>query len=103
MSDLKATVVETKSPSGHFGFHVEGHENIEYDFTFIDRVLNIQTTPLVACFNFWNRCLAITDLNIYNIYGKQIRAYFEHCGIELKIHKTRIGEKAKTIPNLLSL
>jgi 3-dehydroquinate synthase len=31
MSDLKASVVETKN-----GFHVEGYEKIEYDFSFLD-------------------------------------------------------------------
>lgn len=35
MSDLKATVAETKN-----GFHVEGYEKIEYDFTFMDGVFN---------------------------------------------------------------
>jgi 3-dehydroquinate synthase len=29
--------------------------------------------------------------------------YFEHYGLELKVHKTKIGEKAKTIPTFLSI
>lgn len=43
------------------------------------------------------------DQNIYNVYGKQMERYFEHYGLELKVHKTKIGEKAKTIPTFLSI
>jgi 3-dehydroquinate synthase len=103
MSDLRATVKETKTSSGHAGFHVEGYEKIEYDFTFIDGVFNIENPNLADCYKRWQRCLAVTDVNIYNIYGKQMEKYFEHHGIVLKVHKTKIGEKAKTIPTLLSI
>lgn len=43
------------------------------------------------------------DLNIYNLYGKQMEEYFNHHKLELKIHKTRIGEKAKSIDTFLSI
>ena len=42
MSELKATVQETKSSIGHVGFHAEDYEKIEYDFTFIDGVFNVE-------------------------------------------------------------
>jgi 3-dehydroquinate synthase len=67
MSDLKATVQETKTSSGHTGFHVEGYEKIEYDFTFIDGVFDVQNPNLANCYKRWERCLAVTDMNIYNI------------------------------------
>ncbi|KAF4636174.1 hypothetical protein G7Y89_g1925 [Cudoniella acicularis] len=85
MSDLKATVSEIKTSSCHMGFHVEDYERIEYDFTFIDGVFNVENPNLADCYKKWKRCLAVTDLNIYNI------------------HKTKVGEKAKTIPALLSI
>ncbi|CZR69635.1 related to PENTAFUNCTIONAL AROM POLYPEPTIDE [Phialocephala subalpina] len=103
MSGLKATVSETKASSGHVGFHVEGYEKIEYDFTFIDGVFDLNNSNLANCYKRWKRCLAVTDLNIYNIYGSKMENYFEHYGLELKIHKTKIGEKAKTMPTLLSI
>lgn len=103
MSDLNATVKETKTSSGHAGFHVEGYEKIEYDFTLIDGVFNPENPNLADCYKKWKRCLAVTDLNIFNLYGKQIQKYFDHYNIELKIHTTKIGEKAKTIPTLLSI
>merc|ERR1712000_164561 len=103
MSDFKATVSETKSASGHAGFHVTGYEKIEYGFTFIDGIFDPSNTNLADCYKKWGRCLAVTDQNIYNVYGKQMEAYFQHHGLELKIHKTKIGEKVKTMPTLLSI
>ncbi|TGO45128.1 hypothetical protein BOTNAR_0697g00020 [Botryotinia narcissicola] len=103
MSDLKATVSETTTKSGHAGFHVEGYEKIEYDFTFIDGVFNIDNPNLAECYTHWGRCLAVTDMNIYNVYGKQMEKYFQHYNIKLVFHKTKIGEKAKTIPTFLSI
>ncbi|KAI9850921.1 MAG: hypothetical protein M1838_004807 [Thelocarpon superellum] len=98
MSDLTATVAETTD-----GFHVEGYEKISYDFTFLDGVFNIANGQLAACYKPWGRVLAVTDLNIYNVYGRQMEAYFAHYGLKVEIHKTKIGEKAKTIPTLLSI
>ena len=66
MSDLKASVVETKN-----GFHVEGYEKIEYDFTFLDGVFNPANNNLAKCYERWGRCLAVMDLNIYNVYGRE--------------------------------
>merc|ERR1712072_1582175 len=98
MSDMKASVAETKT-----GFHVEGYEKIEYDFSFIDGVFDKQKGDLADCFKRWRRCLAVMDMNIYNVYGEQMQAYFQHYGLDLKIHKTMIGEKAKSIETLLSI
>lgn len=92
MSDLKASVVETKS-----GFHVEGYEKIEYDFTFLDGVFETQNNQLAHLYERWGRCLAIMDKNIYDIYGQKMQDYFKHHNIELKIHQTMIGEKAKSL------
>lgn len=98
MSDLKASVVETQN-----GFHVEGYEKIEYDFTFLDGVFNPQNKQLADCYQRWGRALAVMDLNIYNLYGEQMQQYFDHHKLELKIHKTMIGEKAKSMDTLLSI
>ena len=98
MSDLTATVEVTKN-----GFHVDGYEKISYDFTFLDGVFNKENPQLAECYKRWGRVLAVTDLNVYNVYGEQIEEYFEHYGLKLKVHKTKIGEKAKTIPTFLSI
>lgn len=98
MSDLTATVQKTKD-----GFHVDGYEKISYDFTFLDGVFNVENPQLAECYKKWNRVLAVTDLNVYNVYGEQIEKYFKHYKLALKVHKTKIGEKAKTIPTFLSI
>ena len=98
MSNFEATVEVTKT-----GFHVDGYEKISYDFTFLDGVFHPQNSQLADCYRHWGRVLAVTDLNVYNVYGEQIENYFEHYGLELKVHKTKIGEKAKTIPTFLSI
>ena len=98
MSDFTASVAETKN-----GFHVDGYEKISYDFTFLDGVFNPENPQLAECYKRWGRVLAVTDLNVYNVYGEQIEEYFKHHDLELKVHKTKIGEKAKTIPTFLSI
>lgn len=59
MSDLKATVSETSN-----GFHVEGYEEIEYDFTFLDGIFELQNLQFRNLYERWGRCLAIMDKNI---------------------------------------
>lgn len=98
MSDLKASVHQTEH-----GFHVEGYEKIEYDFTFVDGVFDIANPNLAQCYKKWGRVLAVTDKNVYSLYGQKMERYFQHHGLELKVHKTSIGEKAKTIDTFLSI
>jgi len=97
-SDMKATVEPTNK-----GFSVCGYEKIEYDFEFLDGVFNKQNSQLADCYSRWKRCLAVMDLNIFNLYGKEMKEYFDHYSIDLKIHKTMIGEKAKSMETLLSI
>ncbi|KAH7316798.1 hypothetical protein B0I35DRAFT_354241 [Stachybotrys elegans] len=98
MSDMKATVEPTTQ-----GFSVCGYEKIEYDFEFLDGVFHVENPQLANCYQRWQRCLAVMDLNMFNLYGSQMQRYFDHHGIKLVIHKTMIGEKAKSIDTLLSI
>ncbi|KAI0025790.1 Dehydroquinate synthase-like protein [Xylariomycetidae sp. FL0641] len=98
MSDLKATVHETAG-----GFHVEGYEKIEYDFTFVDGVFDVANPNLANCYKKWGRVLAVTDRNVYAIYGQVMENYFKHYELDLKVHQTSIGEKAKSIDTFLSI
>ncbi|CAM1506101.1 Fc.00g057420.m01.CDS01 [Cosmosporella sp. VM-42] len=98
MSDMKATVESTKK-----GFSVCGYEKIEYDFEFLDGVFNPENPQLAECYKRWQRCLAVMDLNMFHIYGGQMQTYFDHYDIELRIHKTMIGEKAKSMDTLLGI
>ncbi|KAH7029176.1 2-epi-5-epi-valiolone synthase [Microdochium trichocladiopsis] len=98
MSDLKANVSETAE-----GFHVEGYEKITYDFTFVDGVFDLANTQLANCYKQWGRVLAVTDKNVFRMYGAKMEKYFEHHGLKFKVHQTSIGEKAKTMDTLLSI
>ncbi|PHH82314.1 hypothetical protein CDD83_3299 [Cordyceps sp. RAO-2017] len=98
MSDMKASVEPTKK-----GFRVSGYEKIEYDFEFLDNVFDTANGQLAACYEKWGRCLAVMDLNIFTLYGQQMQRYFDHHAIELKVHRTMIGEKAKSMETLLSI
>jgi 3-dehydroquinate synthase len=95
---MKATVEPTTE-----GFSVCGYEKIEYDFEFLDNVFSVNNTQLAACYSRWKRCLAVMDLNMFNLYGDQMQQYFDHHQIELKIHTTMIGEKAKSMDTLLGI
>ncbi|MBE7179630.1 MAG: hypothetical protein INR71_00185 [Terriglobus roseus] len=95
---MTAKVVETPE-----GFSVAGYEKIEYDFTFLDNVFEPANKQLAECYQKWGRCLAVMDYNIFDLYGQQVERYFEHYKLELKIHKTMIGEKAKSIDTFLSI
>lgn len=98
MSDLKATVAETAT-----GFDVKGVEEINYGFTFIDGVFDTPNAQLAECYKKWGRCLAVMDHNIFSVYGEKVQKYFDHYDIELDVHKTMIGEKAKSIDTFLSI
>lgn len=98
MSDLKATVAETAA-----GFDVRGCEEINYGFTFLDGVFDTQNNQLADCYKKWGRCLAVMDYNIFSVYGEQVQNYFDHYDINLDVHKTMIGEKAKSIDTFLSI
>lgn len=98
MSDMKATVAKSRD-----GFHVEGYEKIEYDFVFIDNVFDPSRSDLADCYKPWKRCLAVMDANIFDVYGEDMQRYFDHHDIQLDVHKTMIGEKAKSIDTYLSI
>ncbi|KAI0547364.1 Dehydroquinate synthase-like protein [Xylaria curta] len=98
MSDLKANVRETET-----GFHVEGYEKIEYDFAFVDGVFDIANPDLANCYKKWGRVLAVTDKNVYALYGQKMEQYFKTFDLTLKVHQTSIGEKAKTVDTFLSI
>ncbi|KAL4798661.1 hypothetical protein BDV19DRAFT_356692 [Aspergillus venezuelensis] len=98
MSDLKATVSETSN-----GFHVTGYEKIEYSFSFLDGVFDPQNYDLASLYERWGRCLAIMDKNIFDLYGDQMQRYFDYHGLELQVHQTMIGEKAKSLETFTNI
>ncbi|RKL21288.1 hypothetical protein BFJ68_g2556 [Fusarium oxysporum] len=70
MSDMSATVEPTTK-----GFAVCGYEKIEYDFEFLDGVFNTANPQLFQLYSPWGRCLAVMDLNIFNLYGNEMQSF----------------------------
>ncbi|KAL5625818.1 hypothetical protein FOBRF1_000161 [Fusarium oxysporum] len=70
MSDMSATVEPTTK-----GFAVCGYEKIEYDFEFLDGVFNTANPQLYQLYSPWGRCLAVMDLNIFNLYGNEMQSF----------------------------
>ena len=95
---MKATVEPTSQ-----GFSVCGYEKIEYDFEFLDGVFDVTNPQLADCYQRWKRCLAIMDMNMYELYGPRLQRYFDHHGVDLTVHRTEIGEKAKGMDTLLGI
>ncbi|KAI5806414.1 2-epi-5-epi-valiolone synthase-like protein [Peziza echinospora] len=97
-SDMSASVTSTPT-----GFHVEGYEKITYDFTFIDHIFSPSNPQLAMHYQKWGRCLAVTDMTVFRLYGDQMQKYFDTHGIPLTVFQTRIGEQAKTMRTMLSI
>lgn len=95
---MKATVEETAN-----GFQVAGYEKIEYGFTFIDNIFDVEKPELANCYKKWGRALAVMDSNIFEVYGERVQKYFDHYNLELAVHKTMIGEKAKSLETFSSI
>lgn len=98
MSDCKASVTERPD-----GFRVEGYEKIEYDFAFIDDILNTSRNEVADSYKKWGRCLVVMDKNMFQLYGNKLQAYFDHHSIDLDVHQMPVGEKAKSMETLLSI
>jgi 3-dehydroquinate synthase len=63
----------------------------------MDGVFELQNLQLANLYERWGGCLAIMDKNIFDLYGHQMQEYFKHHSLQLKIHQTMIGEKAKSL------
>ena len=98
MSDMSATITKTGN-----GFAVSGFEKLNYDFLMLDGVFRPENPQLANCYLKWGRVLTVLDENMNDLYGEDIRKYFDHYNLPLSIHAMPVGEKAKTIESLLGI
>ncbi|MGC2655432.1 MAG: sedoheptulose 7-phosphate cyclase [Mycobacterium sp.] len=92
MSNLQAQV--TMSPNG---FRVEGYERIEYDLQYVDGVFSPDSPELAGSYRPYGRALMVVDETVYQLYGDEIRSYFDHHGIALTVVPVQIRETAKSL------
>jgi demethyl-4-deoxygadusol synthase len=92
MSNLQARVTATDN-----NLHVEGHELIEYDLTYVDGVFDVANTELADAYRPYGRALMVIDETVYDLYATAITTYFDHHRITLVVLPVQIRETAKTL------
>ncbi len=92
MSDLQARVIS--SPRA---FHVEGYEKIEYDLIYVDGVFALDNPELADSYRSYGRVMMVVDETVYDLYGDDIRSYFDHHDIALTVMPVQIRETAKSL------
>ncbi|MET0898355.1 MAG: sedoheptulose 7-phosphate cyclase [Mycobacterium sp.] len=92
MSNLQAHVT-----AGDRAFHVEGYEKIEYDLLYVDGVFAVDRPELADSYRPYGRALMVIDETVYELYGTDIRTYFDHHDIALTVVSVQIRETAKSL------
>ena len=92
MSNMQARVTVSDRT-----FHVKGYEMIEYDLVYVDGVFSIDSRDLADSYRPYGRALMVVDETVYELYGAQIRDYFDHYGIRLTVVPVQIRETAKSL------
>jgi demethyl-4-deoxygadusol synthase len=91
-ADAETTLTATDT-----AFHVEAYERIEYSLTLSDGVFDVANTRVADAYRPYGRCLMVVDETVWELYGAQARAYFEHHGIALTPFPIAIAEGDKTM------
>jgi 3-dehydroquinate synthase len=79
------------------GFHVEAYHRIDYSLVYEDGVFAPGSTRIADSYRPYGRCLMVVDENVHDLYGDQIRDYFDHHGIALTVFPISIRETDKSL------
>lgn len=77
------------------GFHVSGYEQIEYTLRYVNGVFSADKPELAEAYRAGGRCLMVVDQTVLDLYGDQVRAYFDFHDIALTVCAVRIQETDK--------
>ncbi len=91
----RATVTSTPD-----AFHVEAYEKIAYSLIYVNGAFAPENPEIADSYRSAGRCLMVVDEDVYELYGTQMRGYFDHHGIALTVFPVRIRETDKTLPTL---
>jgi len=99
---MQAKAEVTSGPGGEFKIDVEAHTQFKYDYTFLDDdsdngCFNIKRTYLADRFRAYGRCVVVMDARVYDIYGGEMHAYFEHHNLGLEVFPLGIDEQQKSM------
>src|SRR5689334_22082482 len=92
MTDPRPTLTATDS-----GFHVEAFQRIDYSLVYENGVFAPGSTRIADSYRPYGRCLMVVDENVLDLYGEQIRDYFDHHGIALTVFPVSIRETDKSL------
>jgi demethyl-4-deoxygadusol synthase len=76
---------------------VEAYEKIDYSLRYVDGVFAPENAELAEVYRPYGRCLMVVDRTVHELYGEQMRAYFEAHGIALTVFPLLIREPDKTM------
>merc|ERR1712137_1468989 len=73
-----------------------------YDYTFLDDdsdkgCFDLEKTYLADRFRSYGRCVVVMDARVYDIYGSEMHAYFEHYGLGCEVFPLGIDEQQKSM------
>jgi 3-dehydroquinate synthase len=90
------------APGGEFKIDVKATTEYEYDYTFVDEnnekgCFDVNLSFLADRFREYGRCVVVCDARVYDIYGEQMRAYFQHHGMGLEVLPLGIDEEQKSL------
>jgi 3-dehydroquinate synthase len=92
MSEIQAKFTATDA-----AFHVEGYEKLEFNLLCVDGAFKPENPQIADSYRRFGRCLMVIDEAVYNLYGHQIHAYFQHHQIDLTPFAITIKETDKTL------
>ncbi|MBD2299802.1 MULTISPECIES: sedoheptulose 7-phosphate cyclase [Nostocales] len=78
-------------------FHVQGYEKIDFSLVYVNGTFDIQNREIADSYAKFGRCLAVIDANVYELYGEQIKSYFQHYEIALTVFPIIITEPGKNL------
>ena len=90
-ADTRSTFTATDT-----SFHVEAYEKIDYSLLYVDGVFAPRNTEIADSYRPFGRALMVIDETVHDLYGEQIRSYFDHHHIELTVFPVVIRETEKT-------
>jgi demethyl-4-deoxygadusol synthase len=79
------------------GFHVRAFEPIDYSLVYTDGAFDPANPGIAESYRPFGRCLVVVDATVHELYGEQIRGYFDHHGIALTVFPVTIRETDKTL------
>jgi 3-dehydroquinate synthetase len=78
-------------------FHVEAYEKVDYWLRIVSGVFETDNSELAESYRPFGRCLMVIDEKVFELYGQQIRGYFDHHGITLTVFPIVVRETDKSL------